>query len=68
MKVSELIKELQKIKREHGDLEVYGGDPDENAAYQVTSAQRLYSPFDGEWAQVFSRIGPFCRECHRGCD
>lgn len=69
MKISELIKELQAVKRAHGDLDVYGGNPDQGTSYEVSSAQECHEYGDSDkWCQVFSYTGPYCRECGRGCD
>ena len=68
MKVSELIKELQKLKREHGDLDVYGGNVDQGAAWKLESAIYINDMFDGKYIHTISHLGHYCRECGRGCD
>lgn len=64
MKISELIAELQKIKRQHGDLEVLAGDPDYGyAMYPVSMVEE-----DQGTADIYHFEGPHCGSCGRGCD
>lgn len=67
MKVSRLINELIKLKKEHGDIEVYAEDPDygDGGAYEVTQA-RLHG--DGDAVVIWHGTGRWCKQCGRGCD
>lgn len=66
MKISELIAQLNKLKREHGDVEVRAGDPEWG-----DGMHRVYSvePSEGRASvHLNHHYGGYCRECHRGCD
>lgn len=72
MKISKLINELIAIKKEHGDHEVYAGDPDYgDGKHQVTQVcvegENLHCTADMV-AVLWHGSGSYCKECHRGCD
>lgn len=67
MKTSELIKHLQQMKREHGDQDVEMGNPDEGLVMSITGVTHI-KDFGDEWVQLFGNVGPYCRNCGRGCD
>ncbi len=83
MKLSELIKELNKLKREHGDLEIFAGDPDYSNGdfHEVTKAVYHDGNLEhhcGRWlvcgvtekphVDLWHFFGRHCSECGRGCD
>lgn len=83
VKLSKLINELIKLKKEHGDLDVRAGDPDYSGGdlYPVTAA--VYHDGTPEWnagrwlvcdhtagphVDLYHFLGSHCSECGRGCD
>lgn len=65
MTISEVIKELQRLRREHGDVTL-GICTDGDEEFEITKVSTLRA---GAYkAAVMTDIGSYCRTCRRGCD
>lgn len=70
MKISDMVRELNRIKKEHGDLEAFvidGNSTQQGEVVSVSSGQPLRAD-DPQEAYVHIDSGPYCGSCGRGCD
>jgi hypothetical protein len=72
VKISELMKQLDAIKKQYGDVQVRTGDDGFDAIVQrariVTDPAYVLAAGGNPFVNLWIDSGPYCRECRRGCD
>lgn len=83
MKLAELINQLIELKKKHGNIGVFAGDPDYSggALFEVTAAKYhdgapefnagrwlVCAEDSGPHVDLYHFLGSHCPECGRGCD
>lgn len=69
MKISQLMRDLDEIRKTHGDLDLGVEDNSTYSDYRLLGVETYTRGYGTpREACIKTDIGPYCQDCGRGCD